>query len=113
MDIPVVYIFINSSLNMKTGKIASQAGHAVQACLLANERAKTRTYSDWLYNGATKIVCKATSHQMTELAADPDAYIVRDQGRTEVEPGSMTAVAFGPLLRNSMHGRWFQNFSLL
>lgn len=98
---------------MKSGKIAAQAGHAVQACVLANERCKNTDYTTWLRDGATKIVCKATSHQMAELASDPSAHVIHDAGQTQVAPGSLTAIAFGPISRNSMHGRWFRDFSLL
>jgi len=69
-------------------------------------------------NGAAKIVVKiSTENEMINLKEKADEinipnYIVRDAGRTEVDPGTLTVCAFGPG-RNSEIDKITGNLDLL
>ena len=95
---------INTSLNMSLGKTCAQTAHAALA--IVNEQIVkdkfVSAYHQWIVNGATKIVLAGEStRQLDQLKEQADALnlpneIIRDAGRTEIEPGSKTVlVVFG------------------
>jgi PTH2 family peptidyl-tRNA hydrolase len=94
-------IVMRSDLGMQKGKIAAQASHA---SLEAVEKARAK-YPQWLdawkAQGQAKIVLKVDSAQaITELFESAKrtlpCALIRDAGHTQVEPGSITAIAIGP-----------------
>lgn len=89
-----VVILINKELGMSPGKIAAQACHAVLS--LFHEGAPTYDACIVLYAPNAKFLIDAyrqVSHCRTAYAGD----VIADAGRTEIEPGSRTALAlFGP-----------------
>jgi len=97
-----MYILVNTDLKMGVGKKCSQVGHAVQAVterLLLTDKALLKKYK----RGQTKIVLKATEKQMRQLIDEFPKCVqyVLDAGHTQVEPGSLTAMAFFPILDNN------------
>ena len=90
---------MNASLGMSPGKLAAQAAHAaVRAC----EVAPHENIDAWNREGCTKIVLEVRSDAdliilYKQAVADylPVALIC-DEGRTEVKPGSITALGIGP-----------------
>lgn len=103
-DKPVMYIFVNNDLSMGKGKIASQVGHAVQAIteeIIRKGYEKNPppecyfTYMKWKRHCA-KIVLKASTEQLKELAKHMEARSIIDDGQTQVDPGSLTVVGFFP-----------------
>ena len=66
-------IVARADLGMGEGKLAAQVAHA---SLSAFQDAPTKARKDWQGEGQTKIV--------------------RDAGRTQLEPGTVTALAVGP-----------------
>ena len=100
-----MYIFINSDLQMCTGKISSQVGHIVH--LIVDEVVRDgflkRPMSDLYKNYmiwskcCTKIVFKATTNQLEELIKLPNARSFTDSGQTtQNTQNSMTVVGFFP-----------------
>jgi len=92
-------IVARADLGMGEGKLAAQVAHA---SLQAYEEADTRTQHEWKASGQKKIVLQADSEadlfELADRAATdglPHA-IVRDAGHTELEPGTVTALAVGP-----------------
>jgi PTH2 family peptidyl-tRNA hydrolase len=92
-------IVVRTDIGMGTGKLAAQVAHA---SLSAYEDTDERTRTAWKGGGQKKIVLKADSEsRLFELAdaADreglPNA-VVRDAGHTQLEPGTVTALAIGP-----------------
>jgi PTH2 family peptidyl-tRNA hydrolase len=92
-------IVVRADLGMGTGKLAAQVAHA---SLSAYEDAGSRTRTAWKGSGQKKVVLKADSEsQLFELADAaereglPNA-IVRDAGHTQLDPGTVTALAVGP-----------------
>ncbi len=92
-----MYIIINDDLKMGTGKKISQAAHAVQSIVEVMYNNKKELLKKC---GQAKIVLKATEEQMLELINIHDGKLkyILDAGHTQVEPGSLTALAFYPML---------------
>jgi PTH2 family peptidyl-tRNA hydrolase len=92
-------IVARADLGMGEGKLAAQVAHA---SLMAFEDAGSRVRSEWKGEGQTKVVLRADGEsQLFELAdvAEREGLshaVVRDAGRTQLEPGTVTALAVGP-----------------
>jgi peptidyl-tRNA hydrolase, PTH2 family len=93
-------LVVRADLGMGRGKIAAQVAHAAVAAALAS--AGSRDFADWLAEGQPKVVLKVTSaEQLLDVAqraraAGLPAELVRDAGRTQVSPGTVTCCAVGP-----------------
>ncbi|MFB6164166.1 MAG: peptidyl-tRNA hydrolase Pth2 [Haloarculaceae archaeon] len=92
-------IVARSDLGMGQGKLAAQVAHA---SLSAYEDTDAKTRRAWKGEGQKKVVLKGESErQLFELADAaereglPNA-VVRDAGHTQLEPGTVTALAVGP-----------------
>jgi PTH2 family peptidyl-tRNA hydrolase len=95
-------IVLRSDLKMGKGKACAQASHAA---VTASEKARQMRplwYSQWYRGGQAKIVVKVTSSEemlnlkeKAEKAGLPLA-LINDAGRTQLEPGTMTALGIGP-----------------
>lgn len=91
----VMYIIVNSELEMSIGKIAAQVGHVIVNYMMQNGCAN----SNWIDDGQPKIVLGADLKTMEELLQFPDTYCTYDGGRTEIPPNSLTALCFAPMKR--------------
>jgi PTH2 family peptidyl-tRNA hydrolase len=92
-------IVARADLGMGEGKLAAQVAHA---SLMAYEDADDRARREWKGSGQKKVVLKATGESELFALADvaereglPHA-VVRDAGHTQLEPGTVTALAVGP-----------------
>jgi PTH2 family peptidyl-tRNA hydrolase len=92
-------IVARADLGMGRGKLAAQVAHA---SLSAYEDADRRTKNEWKGSGQKKIVLKANGESELFRLADlaereglPHA-IIRDAGHTQLDPGTVTALAVGP-----------------
>jgi PTH2 family peptidyl-tRNA hydrolase len=100
---------VNTSLKMGKGKIAAQVGHAaVSATLKAGE--KTPELLDaWLSSGQKKVCLKAVdSEHLLELekAAINQGILsvkIHDAGHTQIPKGSLTVLALGPEIEESVN----------
>ena len=113
----VVYIVVNKDLNMSLGKTCAQVGHSIQylcqhyfSIQRAQEKNPTEKteklindYLEWSVEGlSTKIVLGADTKEFNKLKkSDLDPFIVTDAGKTEVEPGTETVLAFWPMEKDS------------
>ncbi|MFA9515616.1 peptidyl-tRNA hydrolase Pth2 [Halopenitus sp. H-Gu1] len=92
-------IVARADLGMGEGKLAAQVAHA---SLSAYENASRSVQKRWKGDGQKKVVLKGDSEsQLFELADTADREglpyaIVRDAGHTELEPGTVSALAVGP-----------------
>ncbi|QKF94417.1 peptidyl-tRNA hydrolase PTH2 [Fadolivirus algeromassiliense] len=109
----VMYIIVNSDLKMKDGKIAGQCCHS--ACRITRILEKLNEYPQaylhWINNFEPKIILKSTQKDMEEIIQNynvnnqddtqKDIWCVhtRDIGRTQIEKGSLTTIAFCPVYR--------------
>ncbi|MFB6354519.1 MAG: peptidyl-tRNA hydrolase Pth2 [Halobacteriales archaeon] len=92
-------IVARADLGMSPGKLAAQVAHA---SLSASERADEAAKREWKRGGRTKVVLKAPDERTlydrkeeAEAAGLPTA-LVTDAGRTQLDPGTVTALAVGP-----------------
>ncbi len=108
------YIIVNSSLGMNKGKIAAQVAHAAVSVL---DKADRETISEWKMTGMKKIVLKvASTEELIELFEKvkrklPCA-LITDAGRTQIEAGSKTCFACGPIDENEGK-KYFSHLKLL
>ena len=93
-------LVVRADLGMGRGKIAAQVAHAAVAAVLAN--GGSRDFAAWLAEGQPKVVLKvASAEQLAEVvrgavAAGLPVEVIRDAGRTQVDPGTVTCCAVGP-----------------
>ncbi|USZ69179.1 peptidyl-tRNA hydrolase Pth2 [Halorussus salilacus] len=92
-------IVARTDIGMGQGKLAAQVAHA---SLSAYEETGTKARKKWKGGGQKKVVLKGDGEsQLFELAEKARAEglphaIVRDAGHTQLEPGTVTALAVGP-----------------
>ena len=93
-------LVVRADLGMGRGKIAAQVAHAAVAAVLANRG--SRDFAAWLAEGQPKVALKVTSADELvavargALAAGLPVELIRDAGRTQVDPGTVTCCAVGP-----------------
>ncbi len=92
-------IVARTDIGMGAGKLAAQVAHA---SLQAYERADRTARDEWTAGGQKKIVLQGEDEQQLFALAEeanreglPHA-IVRDAGHTQLDPGTVTALAVGP-----------------
>lgn len=92
-------IVARADLGMSPGKLAAQVAHAAVS---AADRVPEHVFHDWQKDGSTKVVLEVWDEQsLIELykmavAAYLPTVLIADEGRTEVRPGSITALGIGP-----------------
>jgi PTH2 family peptidyl-tRNA hydrolase len=103
-------IAVRTDLNMGRGKIAAQVAHAsmefLRDSLMEHDHRHgvelTQTERDWLFGDRTKIVVQGGNEtglldlHCRALARGLQAHVIRDLGKTEVDPNTTTALAIGP-----------------
>jgi PTH2 family peptidyl-tRNA hydrolase len=99
-------IVLRRDLNMSRGKAAAQAAHAsvdaVLSIIKSNREDWIRWLDEWVRGGQMKVVLRVDSEkELIEIYENAlklglPASIIRDAGRTELPPGTLTAVAVGP-----------------
>jgi len=93
-------LVVRTDLGMGRGKIAAQVAHAAVAAALAG--LGSADLAAWLRDGQPKVVLRVPGlGELDEIAAQARAAglpveIIRDAGRTQLEPGTATCCAVGP-----------------
>jgi peptidyl-tRNA hydrolase, PTH2 family len=93
-------VVVRTDLRMGRGKLAAQVAHAAVAAALAAQG--RRDFGAWLAEGQPKVVLSVPDgERLGEVAAAADAaglpvQVIRDAGRTQLEPGTPTCCAVGP-----------------
>ncbi len=92
-------IVVRSDLDMGTGKLAAQVAHAA---LSAVEHADDATVRDWKRSGQRKVVLGINGEralfeiqEKAKMAGLPTG-LIRDAGRTQLDPDTPTTVGVGP-----------------
>lgn len=92
-------IVARADLGMGPGKLAAQVAHAAVS---AADKADSSDRKQWRTDGQQKIVLKVDGADAIEALADQarreglPVAVIRDAGRTQLEPGTLTAVGIGP-----------------
>ncbi|XP_012277273.1 probable peptidyl-tRNA hydrolase 2 [Orussus abietinus] len=97
-------IVVRTDIPMTKGKAAAQCAHAALECYrqaLASGKDQD-AFSRWLQVGQPKIVLRIPNEkELLTLAYDARqngliTAIIRDAGRTQLEPGTISALGIGP-----------------
>lgn len=87
---------------MGRGKLATQVAHASLTAYLETMKVKPEWAEEWLNTGQKKIVLMAPNleellsvKRRVEEDGIPTA-LIQDAGRTQLEPGTVTALGIGP-----------------
>lgn len=123
----IMYIVVNKDLNMSPGKIGAHTAHAVfdylyketteamnNSLMDAQRELIENTYEmdDFKEYGDTICILKASEKDM--LKFENQGYIaVRDMGRTEVRPNSLTAINLGIYDKDKEIPKFIQRLRLL
>lgn len=95
-------IVVRTDLQMGKGKIAVQVAHAAVSAVLETQKSRREWLEAWLEQGQKKVVLKVSNlDELLDLYRKAKeeglpAVIVRDAGLTQLEPGTITAIAIGP-----------------
>jgi PTH2 family peptidyl-tRNA hydrolase len=95
-------IIIRGDIAMSKGKLAVQAAHAAVGAALEAARSNPSWLDEWIRQGQKKVLLKVnTESEMLKYAQEAQELglptsIIRDAGRTELPPGTLTAVGIGP-----------------
>lgn len=91
-------IIIRTDLKMGRGKIAAQSAHASVSAL---QKVSTAAFNAWVSTGMKKIVLKIDNKKdLLELYNEAERMLptslIKDAGKTQIEPGTITCIAIGP-----------------
>jgi len=92
-------ILVRQDLKLPKGKLAAQVAHAAVSCYDSSPAKKKK---EWLSLGMKKVVLKVRDEKelMSYASKARDAGlivdVIRDAGRTVVEPGTVTCCGIGP-----------------
>lgn len=97
-------IVVRSDLPMGKGKIGAQCAHAALECCRQtfNSQKKQQMFQSWLRVGQPKIVLRIQNEEDLLTLADKAQHaglitaIIKDAGRTQLTPGTVTVVGIGP-----------------
>lgn len=120
-DEPVMYIVANSDLKeLKKGKLAAQVAHSACKIIikldelifdLSLSQEPWKWYGEWKKGSYVKLVKKAPESFLTEMIQKYHPYqkdrsifleYTLDEGRTQIESGSLTTIAFNPAPRDKL-----------
>jgi len=95
-------LVVRDDLKMGKGKIASQCSHATLIAYKRGLQASPKIVQAWEDLGQPKVVLKAPNieeiERLIKVSKDEGVLtsVVRDAGKTQVNPGSVTVLAVGP-----------------
>ncbi|KII66766.1 Peptidyl-tRNA hydrolase [Thelohanellus kitauei] len=96
----VIIVIIREDLGMSTGKMAAQCCHALLGCFTDALEKSLNIISKWEDNGELFGIYTSNIETLSKVATRVIEYprhLIRDAGRTQVRPGTITALAFGPI----------------
>lgn len=93
-------IVMRKDLNMRKGKMASQAGHAVLEAFLSSDLERRQA---WMKHHAQAKICVGVESEQElfniraeALRAGLNVGMIQDEGRTEFKEPTWTCLAIGP-----------------
>ena len=95
-------IVVRTDLNMGKGKMVAQGCHASIDAFIKAQKKCPEVVEKWLREGQKKVVVKVKSEEeLMEIFREASieglpCSLIRDAGRTQLTPGTCTAVAIGP-----------------
>ena len=115
-----MYILVNKDIEMSSGKLAGQVGHAIANYIIHKlENSNLQDFDEfmkWYDDGETqtKIILKVKQSILEDLELQ-GFNIVRDLGKTEIEKGTPTSVVLGVGDKEEFvkKYKWFKRLRLL
>ncbi|XP_055677162.1 probable peptidyl-tRNA hydrolase 2 [Lutzomyia longipalpis] len=95
-------LVVRNDLKMGKGKIAAQCGHAAVGAFQSAMRKIPHIVRRWENSGCAKIAVKVESEEeLMQIRHRANALqlstcLIRDAGRTQIEPNTKTVLAIGP-----------------
>jgi len=92
-------ILVRKDLKLSKGKMSSQVSHASVEAVLKSGKVKV---AEWRKEGMKKVVLEvADEKELLKYKKISDelgliSALIRDAGRTEIKPGTLTCLAVGP-----------------
>ncbi len=92
-------IVLRKDIKLSAGKIAAQSSHASTDATLKSDPQKVKA---WRNEGMKKVVLKAKDQEeLLSIKKEADKLkittaLIKDAGRTEIKPGTITALGIGP-----------------
>ena len=91
---PVMYFVVNADLKMGAGKMAAQVAHAA---IDVYRQQRSPYQQEWVRGSHAKVVLTAPENTLFLLHEKyPHSVLIVDEGRTQIESGSITVLAFPP-----------------
>ncbi len=92
---------ITNDIPMSPGKLAAQVSHAAVDCALKLYKRNPLLLKKWMDGGQKKIVLRTDIDEIEALKKKAGSMglctsLIHDAGMTELEPGTVTALAVGP-----------------
>lgn len=115
---PVMYIFVNSTAGMSPGKLAAQTAHAAVEAFQISDNAKIDAW--YLGRHHTKLIMDGGSGTQLKVKQDYlerrgfSCELIIDEGRTEIEPFTPTALGVEIVDKDDEHtSATFESFRTL
>uniref|UniRef100_A0A1L8E072 peptidyl-tRNA hydrolase n=1 Tax=Nyssomyia neivai TaxID=330878 RepID=A0A1L8E072_9DIPT len=95
-------LVVRNDLKMGKGKIAAQCGHAAVGAYQTATKKTPRLVKRWENSGCAKIAVKVESEEelmqirLKANALQLNTCLIRDAGRTQIDPNTKTVLAIGP-----------------
>ena len=113
---PVIYVFINKSLHMSSGKVGAQVGHAVAMSIIEGPKVSAKIWNEADHRYMIILEAKDDDHmtRIQQYLFERGLYTTEifDEGSNEVEPVSLTAMATNILIREDRIKEIFGIFKL-
>ncbi|XP_026823584.1 peptidyl-tRNA hydrolase 2, mitochondrial isoform X1 [Ooceraea biroi] len=97
-------IVVRTDISMGKGKVGAQCAHAALECCrqTLNSEKSEQMFQSWLKIGQPKVVLRIQNEEelltLVDKAKDAGLItaVIKDAGRTQLKPGTITAVGIGP-----------------
>jgi PTH2 family peptidyl-tRNA hydrolase len=95
-------IILRKDLHMSKGKAAAQASHAAVAAAIRSKQEQPNQFTQWWKTGQMKVVLAVDSEEkllaLERRLKSTGVVLVKidDAGRTQLPPGTTTALGIGP-----------------
>lgn len=92
-----MYILVNKDIEISKGKLAGQVSHSVASYMYSKlkEGKDLDKLTEYMEDNQTKVILRATQNQLIKLEDSQEYWVVRDLGKTELEPNTLTCICLG------------------
>lgn len=103
-------LVVRTDLGMSKGKIAAQCSHAAVGAFEKAQKRDPEALKIWQCDGQAKVAVKTDSlDELKQIAENASklgliTYMIRDAGRTQIAPNSVTVLSVGPAPKDVVDG---------